>query len=135
MAKKRRNARRAARRQPSVKFVQYPRVANILVGLAIAILAVNAIAMIFLKDQVLQALKDAGFAISQSSLALMGLMWVLIALFAWSINRTIKEKPNKTSMWELFILSIVCIFSGRLESGILILIASVIYLVKAKKRK
>ena len=116
------------------RFVHYSKTANVLVMLAVCLLIINSIALIFLKDTVIKALSSAGTAISSSSLALMGLMWLLIAFFAWSINRTIKEKQSKISMWELFILSIVALLSGRLESGLLLLIASIVYLVKAKKK-
>lgn len=137
MAKKK-GIRKTARQnvsQRTVKFMPHSRAANVLALLAVLFLVLNSISLIFLKDTVIRALKDTGVVISQSELALLGLLWILMAFFAWSINRTVKEKQSKVSMWELFILSIICILSGRLESGVLLLIASVIYLVKAKKKR
>lgn len=135
MVKKR--MKKVSRRSKAVsraRFMPYSKTANFLTILAIILLVVNAITLIFLKDMVLKALSDAGMPIATSSLALMGLMWLLVAFFAWSINRTIKEKQSNVAMWELFILSIVAMLSGRLESGALLMIASIVYLVKAKKK-
>ena len=134
MVKKR--VKKSARRtvSPRAKFMPYSKTANILALIAVCLLVINSILLIFLKDRVISALSAAGIASSSSQLAIMGLMWLLIAFFAWSINRTIKEKQMKVSMWELFILSIVTMLSGRLESGVFLLIASIIYLVKAKKK-
>ena len=131
--RKSRNVKRAQIKVQGAKFMPYSRAANVFSLVAICLLIINAITLIFLKDVVMKALNDAGTAISSSQLALMGLMWILIAFFAWSINRTIKEKQSKVAMWELFILSIVTLLTGRIESGLLLLVASVIYLVKAKK--
>ena len=135
MVKKRmKKVARRSKRVSKVKFMPYSKIANFLTVLAIVLLIVNAATLIFLKDRVIIALSAAGMPISTSSLALMGLMWLLVAFFAWSINRTIKEKQSKIAMWELFILSIVAMLSGRLESGLLLMIASIVYLVKAKKK-
>lgn len=109
--------------------------ANVLVMIAICILVLNAIFIVVLKDTLIKEFDKIGFKTSSSSLILMGIMWLLISFFAWSINKTIKEKSSRVSMWELFILSFVALLSGRLDSGILMLIASVIYLVKAGKKK
>jgi len=129
---KKRTQSRALKARP----VHYSMAANILAWLGVFFLVVNSIALIFMRNQVIQALGDAGISVTQSGLALLGLLWLLIAFFAWSINRTIKEKEGKAkvSMWELFVLAIVCILSGRIESGVLLLIASIIYLVKARKK-
>jgi len=135
MAKRRgkRTVRRSAR-VSKARFMPYSKTANFLAILAIILLVLNAITLVFLKDMVLKALSAAGMPITTSSLALMGLMWLLVAFFAWSINRTVKEKQSRVAMWELFILSIVAMLSGRLESGALLMIASIVYLVKAKRK-
>lgn len=115
------------------KFMPYSKTANVLSIISVFILIINSFALIFFKDTILNTLSEMGTALSSSYLALIGLIWLLIAFFAWSINRTIKEKQSKVAMWELFILSIVAFMSGRVESGVLLMIASIIYLVKAKK--
>jgi len=109
--------------------------ANVLVIAAIALLLINSIMLVLLREQVMQEINASGVQVTPSSLALMGLMWLIIAFFSWSLNRTIKEKESRIAMWELFILSFVALLSGRLESGVLLLIASVIYLVKTKNIK
>lgn len=135
MAKKR-AAKKVAKAMPKKpKFLKYSKTANMLVYISIFFLVLNSVLLIFLKGEVLTALKSTGIEATPSSLALLGLIWLLMAFFSWSINRTIKEKQNKTSMWELFIISFIVFFSGRMEAGILMLIASIIYLVKAKKKK
>ena len=133
-ARKSRNVKSVQKNVSKVKFMPYSKTANVFVLIAICLLIINAVTLIFLKDTVIKALGDAGTVISSSQLALMGLVWLLVAFFAWSINRTIKEKQSKVSMWELFIISIVALLSGRIESGVLLMIASIIYLVKAKKK-
>ena len=115
---------------------KFPKIANVLVQIAIFFMAACAIIFIFYREKVLELYEQAGVAASTSTVALLGLMWLMLAFFAWSLNRTIKEKLNRTSMWILFVLSLMTALSGRFESGALLLIASVIYLVKtAKKRK
>ena len=125
--------KKAQKKVANVKFMPYSKTANVLSMISIFILIINSFALIFFKDTILNTLSEMGTVLSSSYLALIGLIWLLIAFFAWSINRTIKEKQSKVAMWELFILSIVALLSGRIESGVLLMIASIIYLVKAKK--
>ncbi|MBU2522778.1 MAG: hypothetical protein KKE23_00620 [Nanoarchaeota archaeon] len=132
-SKRSRKINRAQKKVQRAKFMPYSKTANVLSIISVFILIINAFALIFFKEAILETLSEMGTVLSSSYLALIGLIWLLIAFFAWSINRTIKEKQSKVAMWELFILSIVTFLTGRIESGVLLLIASVIYLVKAKK--
>ena len=116
------------------KFKHFPKIADILVKISLFFLILNSILLIFLRDSIIEALNKANIEATISSIALLGLLWLMIAFFAWAINRSIKEKLSRVSMWELFILSIVTFFSGRMESGVLMFIASIIYLVKTKKK-
>ena len=131
MAKKR--MARSKMRSKKPKKLDFSKIASSLVYIALFFLTVNSIIIIFMRDTILQSLNNAGITASASLLAFMGLLWLMLAFFAWSLNRNIRENMKRSSMWELLILSVITLISGRFESGILILIASVIYLVKSKK--
>ena len=125
--------KKVARSKMKSKKLDFSKVASALVYISLFFLTINAIIIIFMRDTVLESLSNAGITATASALAFMGLLWLMLAFFAWSLNRNIKEKMKRSSMWELLILSVITLISGRFESGILILIASVIYLVKSKK--
>jgi len=127
-------AKRKKRNVRVQKKTNFPRVANMLVNISLFLLVLNAMIVILFKDSVLEALKQTGVEATASSLVLLGILWLMISFFAWSINKSIKEIRGRPQMWELLILSVITFFSGRMESGVLLLIASIVYLAKTRKK-
>ena len=129
-------------KNPRIK-IKPPAAANVLVIITIIILILNGILAIALSDWIIQQIEAAAlkFTINKGALITYGITWLILAVLVFISNNKIranimqKKLEDQSWMWFLLVVSIVTIFVGRLESGILLLIASIIYLVKAKKLK
>jgi len=137
MAKKRRVKRKVEiEMKPS-------KTANALAITAIIFLTLNGILAISLSKWIIQEIQKqlTGVTLNQAALITYGIVWLILAFLVLITNNKIKMNIKQKNlddmswMWFLLVVSIVVIFTGRLESGILLLIASIIYLSKAFKAK
>ena len=135
MAKKRKIMR--ARRPKTMA----PAAANVIVIITIALLILNGILAIVLSDWIIQQIEAAALTvtISKSALLTYGITWLIISVLACITNNKIRanfkanQLEDQSWMWFLLVISVVTVFLGRLESGILLMIASLMYLIKARK--
>jgi len=117
--------------------------ANVLALIAVFFLALNGILAVTLSGWIIQKIQEnmANVTISKAALVTYGIVWLILSGIALITNNNIKSmiKQNRLDdtswMWFLLVVSVVTIFVGRLESGALLLIASIIYLTKARKAK
>ena len=145
MAKKKRINRKVAkktavRRPRAQKIIMIPsKGANICVILAMALLVLNGILSITMSDWITSQAQTLNIALSKSTLITLGINWLILFVIVYIINNKIRKNitehqiMDRSWMWFLLIVSIVTVFLGRLDAGILLLVASVIYLVKSKK--
>jgi hypothetical protein len=121
--------------------------AFVLLLIAEIILFVNAFIMIFLKDWLISVLstvngqqmvllgKTLTFIVPTSwQLLQMGFTMMMLGLFTIYSYYRITE-GNKTWVWFLLIIGIFILLVGRLDTGILMIIASLIYFGKFRKKK
>ena len=143
--KKKRIARKArpkmavARKVPIIKSTA----AFILLLIAQIILLINAVFEIFWGNWIIGTLKNMPPVVlwgkpleiivpTQLQLIQSGIAFAFLALLSFLAYARIM-KGQKTWVWFLVILSAFTLLMGRLDSGILMLIASWIYLIKFKK--
>lgn len=135
MAKKRKIKRVV---KPKIKPSMF---ANVLVVTTIVLLFLAGIAAIAYTDSSLKQIQDnlPGVTMGKSALITFGITWMILALLILITNNKIRESfrlnllEDQSWMWFLLVISVISIFFLGIFAGFLILIASIIYLVHAKK--
>jgi magnesium-transporting ATPase (P-type) len=115
--------------------------ANVLVIATIVLLFLAGIAALAYTDSSLKQIQDnlPGVTMSKSSLITFGITWMILALLILITNSKIRESfrlnllEDQSWMWFLLVISVVSIFFLGIFAGFLVLIASIIYLVHARK--
>lgn len=112
-----------------------PQIASILVYLAIVFLVFNGIYALVLKDkliseveqQSMQELSDLGIALGtlSTSILVIALIWIVFAVILFFVKMGVEKK--KIGWGWLLALSILTLFTGRIESALLGIIASILY--------
>lgn len=121
MAKKRKEAK--------IRPKKY-RFASVLFYISIIILFGISILTVLLRKDISLSLPQYGMASSEIALVTYAVIWFVLGILAWITKYKIERLNHKNQKWVLFALSIIIIASGRLESGVIMLISSVIYLRK-----
>ena len=70
----------------------------------------------------------SGQTVDAASLLSWGIIWLILGILVWASTLRVESKNNKVEKWYLFALGVITLLTGRLESGILIIIGSAIYL-------
>jgi succinate-acetate transporter protein len=73
-------------------------------------------------------LGSLGYTASVGSFLTYGIIWLVLAVLMWLTTVRIRKKQIASEKWLLLALSIITMFAGRIESGVLALIASILYL-------
>jgi len=114
--------------------------AHVLVIIALVILVLNGIISTFFTDWLINMAESSlGVTVNKSAVITYGITWFLLAIFALIANNKIRENfkakqlEDQSWIWFLLVISIVTIFIGRIDSGILLMIASIVYLAKVRK--
>jgi len=131
MAKK-----RAARRErsPVKKATTAPvkskkgKVAFVLMAISAVLLLVNGILLVIARKWLAAMLGTVGYSIPVASLLTYGIIWIVLGILLWVTTVRIRKENAKSEKWLLLALSIIVMISGRLESGVLALIAALLYL-------
>ncbi len=108
------------------------RIANIISKFAIFFLVFQSFFILLMNKSIIALLNENNIKADFSLLLLLAILWVMIAVFAYSINRKILLKRKRVYIWELLIFAVIAILSGRWDSGVLLIISSMIYLKKIK---
>lgn len=138
MAKKRKLKRkkvRTSRKTAVPRLKGALRVADVFVGIAIFFMLFNAALAFIYTPVILQKAADLGVEMTAGNWYALGAAWILLAIFVYGSNKLVKKKLDKHQMWGLLVLGILTGMTFRLVSAALIVIAAIIYLVKAKKRR
>ncbi len=106
------------------------RAAFVLMVISVILLFINGSLMILARKGLASIFAELGYTISMSFFITYGIIWLALGILMWITTLRIGKKAVKSEEWLLLALSIVTMMAGRLESGILALIAAIIYLVK-----
>jgi len=103
--------------------------AYVLLFIAVFFLYVNSIFAVLARKQISLLLeKQYGLPASEIALVTYAVIWFTIGTIAWITNYKINKTENRNQKWMLFALSIITMTAGRVESGVVMLIASILYL-------
>ena len=125
-----------AKRKPAkqvkkeVKPKSTSKAAFVLMMIAVILLSINGLLLVLARNWLADIFAGLGYSVPVGSFITYGIIWLVLAVLMWVTTIRIRKKQAKSEKWLLLALSIITMFSGRLESGILALIASIIYLVK-----
>ena len=130
MAKKvARKARKVVRAKKEVKrAVKKSKAPFVLNIIAIIILLLNSAIVLLGKKWVVRMLTQYGLEALAANLLTYGVIWLILGILIWISTVRVEKSGSRVEKWYLFALSIITLFSGRLESGILTLIGSIMYL-------
>lgn len=103
--------------------------AYIVLFVAVLFLYVNSLFAVLARKQISLLLeKQYGIPSSEIALVTYAVIWFTIGTIAWITNYKIDKTGNRNQKWMLFVLSIITMIAGRIEAGIIMLIASILYL-------
>lgn len=111
-----------------VEKVKKSKVAYVLLFVAVFFLFINSVFALLARKQISIMLEQYGVISSELALVTYALIWLIIGTLAWTTNYKIDKTDNRNQKWMLFILSIITMIAGRIEAGIIMLIASILYL-------
>jgi len=74
------------------------------------------------------------YGMNASLFLILGITWIILAFLIYSANKFIRKTDDLAIEWFLFILGLTAIFILRIE-GILVIIASLVYIIKNGKSK
>jgi|GEM_PF-3569986 hypothetical protein len=103
--------------------------AYVLLFVAVLFLYVNSIFAVLARKQISLLLeKQYGIPVSEIALVTYAVIWFTIGTISWITNYKIDKTGNRNQKWMLFVMSIITMIAGRVESGVVMLIASILYL-------
>ncbi len=117
---------RIAKRE--VKTKKKGKAAFVLMAIAVILLLINGLLLILARNWIASMLESLGYTVSTGSFITYGIIWLVLAGLMWITTVRISKKQIASEKWLLFALAIITMFAGRVESGILALIAAVLYL-------
>ena len=138
MAKKsklKRKKSKSSRKTSAPKLKGALRVADVFVGIAIFFMLLNAALAFIYTPGIVQKAAEIGVEVTAGNLYAFGAAWILLAIFVYGSNNLVKKRFDKHQMWGLLVLGILTGITLRFVSAALIIIAAIIYIVKAKKRR
>ncbi len=106
------------------------KVAFVLMAISVILLLINGALLILARNWFAAIFGGMGYNVSAASFLTYGIIWLVLAILMWVTTARIREKGIRSEKWLLIALSIITMFSGRLESGILALIAALLYLAE-----
>ena len=133
-----RSSRSSSRRSSRLnvnKSLRALRIADILVSIAIIFTLINALLVLILPNLAVEAAANYGINSTTSSWMTLGVAWIFLALFAHWANKVVKATLDRRPMWGLLILGLLLGITARIESALLLVVASLTYLVKTRKRR
>jgi len=101
----------------------------ILAIIALAILVLNIVVVFTSTDWLIKNVTEAGIPIQANftqALMTYAVLWLVLAIITLMLIITYKSGKNR-AWWLMLILGIVVLFTGRLESAVLLIIASFLY--------
>jgi|GEM_PF-6162068 len=135
MPKARKKVVRKAKTVAKAKAIRAFSIADVLVIIGLVFVGLNALLVFIFMNTILESLAVAGITMGSGALIALAVIWIFIGLLVFLTNSAIKRSLSRRQMWGLLILSILLGLFGRVESGILVFIASIIYLVKTRKKR
>jgi uncharacterized protein YjeT (DUF2065 family) len=102
--------------------------ANILVIIACIILVLFGILAVLFSNKIDEAVKNIP-ALTANFVLTYGIIWIILGILIFTVNKSIIKSNDKAMKWFLLVLGLASLFTGRPE-GILIIIASLMYLLK-----
>jgi len=131
-----RTAKRTSQRdQKATKGFRALRIADVLISIAVAFTLINAVLVLIFPGLAIEAAANYGYNTTTSSWISLAVAWIFLVLFIHWTNKTIKATSSRRAMWGLFILGLLLGVTTRIESAVLVLAASLTYLVKTRKRR
>lgn len=131
MAKKRISRTVKAAALKETKQVKKSNVPYVLAFIATAFLLVNGLTIALIsKDFATLMGLVAGVSVDASSLVTTGIIWIVLGILIWITMHEIEKKNSSSQKWFLFVIGLIAMISGRLESGVLASIAGVLYLTR-----
>lgn len=120
------------------KYSKRREIASILTYIVIVLLLFQGIYAIIIKDQLVQEidtatqqqLTEAGLTLSDigSFFLILSIIWIVLGVVIFFVKRGIEK--GKIQWWWLLIISILSLFTGRIECTVLGIIASILYAKK-----
>lgn len=104
--------------------------AFVLMAISVALLLINGSLLILARKWFAVIFGGMGYSISAASFLTYGIIWLVLAILMWVTTARIRKENIKSEKWLLLALSIITMISGRVESGILALIAALLYLTE-----
>lgn len=120
----------AKTKKEEVKPKRKGKAAFVLMAISVILLLVNGSLLILGRNWLAAIFGEMGYSVSANSFITYGIIWLVLAVLMWVTTIRISKKAVKSEKWLLLALSIITLFAGRLESGILALIAAIIYLTQ-----
>jgi hypothetical protein len=124
----------AEKKQAKEKKPKTSLAAHILALIAAVILLVNGILMIVLQNWIIETMKTVGLSADKTLLLTLGIIWAILALIVGVATFRIRATASREWSWFLFVLAAITLLSGRIESGILALLSSIIYIAKGQRK-
>lgn len=106
------------------------KVAFVLMVISVILLLINGSLLILGRNWFAAIFGGMGYSVSANSFITYGIIWIVLAVLMWVTTVRISKRQIASEKWLLLALSIITVFAGRLESGILALIAAIIYLTQ-----
>lgn len=106
------------------------KVAFVLMAISVILLLINGSLLILARNWFAVIFSGMGYSVSASSFLTYGIIWLFLGILMWVTTARIRKENVKSEKWLLLALSIITIISGRIESGILALIATLLYLAE-----
>lgn len=112
------------------------RVADVFVGIAVLFTLIQAVLVLISPSRIVQIAVERGgpaWALTTSGWITIAIAWIFLAIFARVANKIVKGAMTRKTMWGLFIIGLLMVIIANPISGVLVLIAAIIYLAKASK--
>ena len=116
--------------QHNKKGFNYHGLADVLVVIAACFLVINAAIVFIFPNMLVKTAMSFGVETTNGNWMLLGSAWLFLAFFAYLANRMVKVTMKKANMWALLLVGLLVLLSGRLESALLIIISSILYMKK-----
>jgi hypothetical protein len=124
-------AKVAAKKAIAAKPVKKRRAPFILNIIAAVLLLVNGILMTLANKWIATMVTTYGGTLIEAQTILsLGIVWLILGILTWVSTIRVENRGNTAEKWYLFALGVITLITGRIESGVLIIIGSIIYLNK-----
>lgn len=101
--------------------------ADFLVKIAIVFTVIISVLTLIFLNSVIETVALAGLKTTADNWIILTISWLFLALFARYANSLCADAKNTKPLWGLFIIGLLFAATGRIESGILVVLASILY--------